>query len=151
MQAVDVALSQLGVVEATGNNDGIPAERYNRGDKLPWCAAFCLWCNAASDDVKVAGSVAEFYRMRAVSEFEAEMKRRGWWFPVDGKRVPVRNDFVFYVGRGASDSGPGRHMGIVERADGNMIHTIEGNLGNRVARASHPVRSPKITGYAHAP
>ena len=29
------------------------------------------------------------------------------------------------------------HIGIVERVDGNTVHTIEGNTSNRCARRTH--------------
>ena len=38
------AKTQIGVREATGNNDGVPSERYSNGQKEPWCANFVSWC-----------------------------------------------------------------------------------------------------------
>lgn len=44
----DVYLSQVGVKEATGNNDGPEVEKYLRstglGKGFAWCAAFVHWC-----------------------------------------------------------------------------------------------------------
>jgi hypothetical protein len=44
---IDTALSQVGVREATGNNDGKSVEKYlkacNLGKGYAWCAAFITW------------------------------------------------------------------------------------------------------------
>lgn len=153
--AIDVALTQLDVREATGQNDGIPATRYNRGDCLPWCAAFCLWCNEQSGmDARVVVNPPDYWMFRAVAQFELAMKRRGWWAAASS--TPARNDFVFFANRGASDAHPaGRHMGIVEGLSGHLLATVEGNWQNRVARLVHDLSRPavrdRITGFARVP
>lgn len=49
----DIYLSQLGVREATGNNDGPEVEMYLRstglGKGYAWCAAFVHWCLEEAD------------------------------------------------------------------------------------------------------
>lgn len=158
MLTVEIAQTQLGVTEATGNNDGIPAERYNYGEKLPWCSAFILWCNFHSDDVKLATTKAERFDFRSVQILEDALKKRGWWLSPQG-RLPQKNDLIFFADRGASDAAgkaPGRHIGIVEALNaGHLVSSIEGNWGNRVARVSHDLLVPKdagrITGYARFP
>lgn len=157
-RTVDVALTQLDVKEATGANDGTPAERYGAGDKLPWCASFLLWCNAQSEDAKLAPTKAAYYRLRAVSELEAEMKRRGSWRALTSKDFPTGNCLLFFRDRGASDAAvSGRHVGIVVETQvlssgKHLVHTVEGNVGNRVQRLKHDLSNPKtvarITGFA---
>lgn len=145
IKASDVALSQVGVSESGGENCGIPAERYMRGDELAWCAGFALWCNANSDDVKVARTDAEYYRMRLVQNFEDEMKARGWWLPPTAE--PQEGDFVFCQTRGESDPGKGRHMGIATAFKDGYVETVEGNSGNRVAQRRYKHGDSYITGY----
>lgn len=150
IQAIDVALSQLGVHEDTGKNDGIPAERYMRGDKLAWCAGFALWCNAVSDDENVAATTAEHYAMRSVTTFIEVMKRKAMF--VHKRQPPQRNDFVFF-GNTDSDVGiVGHHMGIVEDVDveAGTFTSIEGNYGNAVMRVKHRMSDPTILGYGRA-
>lgn len=158
---IDIALTQLGVSELSGQNDGVPAERYNRGDELPWCAAFCLWCNEHSDEVLIAENNVRFYANRAVQGFEDDMKKRGWWLPVQ-VTVPKRGDLIFFGDRGASDKSlAGRHMGIIEKVVQSekfpffILTTVEGNLGNKVQRVVHDLGNPKtlarITGYSRIP
>jgi len=160
---IDVAVTQLGVKEATGQNDGIPAERYNKGDKLPWCAAFALYCNANSDEQLAAETLKDWYLERAVQTFEDHAKAKGWWYAPE--KFPQRGDYIFFGTRGASDkatAAAGRHMGIVEKVvvvnvptPYVVLTTIEGNLGNQVARVVHSLADPttkaRITGFARIP
>lgn len=145
-----VAIGELGVREATGENDGVPATRYMDGDRLPWCAAFVLFC------LNQAGYKPPINRWlsRNVNFFESSMKDLGYW--MGPAVIPEAGDLFFMAGRDGSDSGPGRHMGLVERVDllGGKLHTIEGNYENRVARVVRTLqradlRRPRsITGYA---
>lgn len=159
---LEIALTQLGVREPSGDaNGGIPAERYNRGQRLPWCASFILYCNTQSDDPKYARTEKEWWTMRSVQAFEDEMKERGWWIPAS--MDAASGDLVFFGTRGGSDhSSIGRHIGIVERVEpvgtinpAQVIHTIEGNLGDSVKRATHDGRlhsvQQRITGFARFP
>ena len=148
--AIDIAITQLGVHEATGSNDGIPAERYMRGDKLAWCAGLMQYCNDESDDPDVARNTKEYYEMRNVRAFEDTMMARGIWF---GRNIrPRRNDFIFFGDRGDSDKAQGKfragHIGIVEKVENGYIHTIEGNTSNKVARRKYKIGHARITGFA---
>lgn len=158
-RAIDIALSQLGVHEATGKNDGIPAQRYMHGDEFAWCAGFVLYCNANSDDETLATTTKEHYEMRSVAKFMEIAKRKGIFLGVrheDGSlRVPLRNDIVFF-GNTDSDVGvKGNHIGIIEVVDtvsggAVKIQTIEGNYGNKVSRVLHTLGEKKIVGFARS-
>lgn len=147
---LEIARGEVGVAEATGHNDGVPAERYMAGERLPWCAAFVLWC------LREAGYPAPVnqWMARNVHFFEVAMKDKGYW--EDPRMTPRPGDIFFLAGRDGSDSGPGRHMGFVEAVDleRGIIRTIEGNLNNRVARGVRSLRRAgsnkgrAITGYA---
>lgn len=151
---LDVAITQLGVKEATGNNDGIPAERYTQGEELPWCASLIVWCNNHSDDEDLSPTLKDEFAMRRVQTFEDRMKERGKFFT--DPYLVQKNDIVFFKKRGNSDLGAGRHMGIVSNASRNpygagfppMIDTVEGNTSNAVDRRSYPGNDPYITGFA---
>lgn len=146
IHTIDVALSQLDITEATGHNDGVPAERYMQGDELPWCAGFVLWCNRESDDDKIATSRRLMVQLRSVNALEARMKTMERYVSRQDA-VPERNWVVFFQKRGESDPGTGRHVGIVESVTDTHIHTVEGNSGNRVCRRSYRRDDPYITGY----
>jgi len=153
-RTIDVAITQIGVKEATGKNDGVPAERYCRGNKEPWCARFVVFCNLQSTDRHVVTSEKEWWELGAVQAFEDLMRKRGWWFREIHKAQP--NDLIFFGDRGASDASlTGRHMGIVEIATPLALHTVEGNWGNAVQRVTHSFSSgtamARITGFARVP
>ena len=154
IHAIDVAISQLGVHEETGDNDGIPAERYMRGDELAWCAGLLLFCFDESDnppiwddfDPDTVNDARRYWKLRAVQSMEDWLKEVGLWF---GWRMkPQTNDIIFFASRGRSDAAAGgRHVGIVESVSDTMVSTIEGNLGNEVKRAIHSLDDRRITGY----
>lgn len=138
------AVRDLGIREATGANDGVPAQRYMRGDHLPWCAA-AVWTWHQRAGVK-AGN---YWESRNVAVFERNAQNAEKWLPPT--RTPEPGDCVFYAWRGDSDDGPGgRHMGLVESVDtlAGLLHTIEGNVGHEVKRCTRHLDSPAITGYA---
>jgi uncharacterized protein (TIGR02594 family) len=128
-----------GVREATGRNDGVPAERYNDGERKPWCASFVRWC------FEQAGTPLPGRRhlLPSVSYLEGALLARG-------ARVSRAKPgaIICFVGRASSDAGPGRHVGIVESCGpGNKITTIEGNSGDRVARRIYAADDPAIAGF----
>lgn len=150
IRALDVALSQLGVQEATGHNDGVPAERYMRGDELAWCAGFLLWCNECSDDERIAYDDATYYKCRSVTGFIEHLRKLGCFFS-RGTMEPKPNDLIFF-GNTDSDVGiAGKHCGIVDSVADGRVHTIEGNTSNRVARRSYLTSDRTILGYGRLP
>lgn len=145
---VEIALSQLGVTEATGENDGLPATRYNRSERKAWCAAFAAWVYSEAGK-KLPGNP---WMLASVQYMEDQCKAKGLWWASAITRLPKPGALIFFGNRGASDpsrSG-GRHMGIVIDVDvkSGVIHTIEGNLGNAVRKAEHPIGSNRVLGFA---
>lgn len=139
--ALAVAQSQVGVREATGNNDGIPEQRYADGRREPWCADFVTWC------FKQTGcSLPGNQRQLASVQFMEDQLKRGGHFIPNGAQPPQPGDIIFFRDRGAN-KGSGRHVGIVEKVEGDRVFTIEGNSGDRVARRSYPTSSSRISGY----
>lgn len=154
IHAIDVALTQLDVFEATGNNDGVPAERYMRGDELAWCAGFVLYCYDVSDDPDIwddfdpstVNDARRYWKLRAVKTMMAWARTMGVF--IGRNVVPSPNDVIFFDTRAGSDPGSGNHVGIVELVDDRRIHTVEGNLGDRVKQRSLPIGDRRIAGYA---
>lgn len=146
LQAIDVAITQLGVHELTGHNDGLPAIRFMDGDELEWCAGFALYCNAHSDDPKVAPDVWTHYALRNVEVFRQHLIRNGCYIE-HSVALPQRNDFIFF-GHGHADVGvSGSHIGLTESVIGGRVRTVEGNSANRVARRDYALTDPTILGY----
>jgi hypothetical protein len=154
------AQPQLGVIEKTGRNDGLPFERYvkeinaGRIKHVPWCAYFVVWCYHEAGIV-IPGNA---WKLGSVDYLEGQARLHGEWakarhvlawhkFRVD-TGWPAPSDIVFFGDRGDSDSKlTGRHCGLVEFARGDKVITIEGNKSNRVKRGSYRLDDPRITGY----
>lgn len=136
--ALASAQSQIGVREATGNNDGVPADRYSGGRQEPWCANFVAW-NFRQAGHQLPGN----QRMLAsVQYMEDTMKQNGTHFG-RGTQTPQPGDIIFF--RWADGS---RHVGMVESVANGRVNTVEGNTSNRVDRRNYSLDSGSITGYA---
>lgn len=139
----DIATSQLGVKEVAGNK-GLPFERYGiRGeDPLPWCARFVRWC------LEMAGYKIPWnrYEMASVAYLEKQFIDRGWVVT-----EPARGDIVFFKSRGKSDRGPGRHIGIVVKVWDTGFQTVEGNLGDKVAKMSYKHSTKNVSCFGRIP
>jgi hypothetical protein len=114
--ALRVAISQIGVTEhPPKSNWGPQVAGYlaSTGIKAPapWCMAFVHWCYERAG-VELGGGAS-------VGNFQAWAKQHG-----ELVAVPERGDIVCY--QFDADNWPD-HVGIVERAAGRSIHTVEGN------------------------
>ena len=141
---LDKARSQLGVQEATGANDGIPAERYMQGDKLPWCAGFVLWVFRECG-FQLPGNQ---FKDRAVVELEGNLSLLACEI-----ELPEPGSIIFFR-KGHVSAGPSGHVGIVEAVNPVLgtddlfwVTTIEGNNSNRVKRARYRSDDQIIKGY----
>ena len=139
---LDIVRGQLGVREATGNNDGVPSQRYMSGRKEPWCANFVSWAFRQAGTPLPGNQRA----LAGVEYMEDQMQGAGKWF-ARGSQTPKAGDIIFFANRGSSDAGPGRHVGMVEKVENGRVYTIEGNTSNMVARRSYPLDLARITGY----
>ena len=139
---IDIARRELaaGVREATGQNDGVPAERYNDGERKPWCASFVRYCFEEAG-LRLPGNR---HRLPSVAYMEEQLETAG-------ARVaePAPGAIITFRARVGSDAGPGRHVGLVEAVDGLTITTIEGNSGNAVRRRTYRQwrSDPTIAGF----
>jgi hypothetical protein len=121
-KATTAYLSQVGVRERTGRNDGVEVEAYLRsvglGKGYPWCAAFTNWCLLQAGGTPPKSGYVPV------------------WFPKDkivyrqGKevsRMPLRGDtFGIYF----RNMGRLAHIGFVHTwGEGKYVTTIEGNTG----------------------
>lgn len=123
--SLQIALSQLGVRELSGHNDGPAVESFLRsiglGKGFSWCGAFVYWCvneaakvlNLPNPLVKTGGVLYQ-------------------WQYTKCKKVlsnPQRGDiFIIDHGRGLG------HTGRVVDVVGSKIITIEGNANNNGSR-----------------
>jgi hypothetical protein len=106
-----IARSQIGVREATGNNDGARVETYLSVTKLkkgnPWCASFISWT------FKIAGFAAP---------------RTAWspsLFPL--AKQTINPHIADVLGIYSLELKRIAHCGLVERIEHNWLITVEGN------------------------
>lgn len=150
---VQIAISQLGVKEATGHNDGIPAKRYAAGRQESWCADFVVWVWAA------AGRPLEGNKHKLPSVaymMQEQIRVDAFWAscgPVDSVAFPRPADIVFFDWRIDSDAGKGLHVELIERVEidvaavgGLWLHTIGGNVGDAVMRRRRNLHN--VLGFA---
>ncbi len=110
-----------------------------------WCAGFVGRC------LIEAGALIPWWSLLCTTlwqrlESRAELHL---WFP--GAELPEPGDLVFF-GRSPGDL---HHVGLVERAEGLTLHTVEGNTQEvpggpsvAVARRTHDLVTADVFGFA---
>ncbi len=125
--------AELGVKEATGNNDGERVETYLRyvglGKGYEWCSAFCSWSygQAGRAVPRNPWSPALFPKVRII-----------WQQGKTPVRLPQTGD-VF----GVWNNSLGRiaHVGFVDQWTTHYLLSVEGNSNDAVERRRRPHKS----------
>lgn len=131
---VQIAQSQI------GNIGGRPYwSWYGFDSRVEWCACFVSWCMNEAGLIE-NGSVPKFaYCPTGIQWF----KEHHQWKPRGS--IPQPGDVIFFDWQvdGISD-----HVGIVERVEGNIVYTIEGNsINDECRQRNYEVNSRYIYGY----
>lgn len=121
-QLLDIAESQVGVRELTGNNDGKQVKEYLQSVGLkegyPWCTAFVVWCHLQiSYDFPIpvtAWSPALFTHNLV---YHKHHQRISPWIPRGGEAAGI-----YYASKKRV-----AHAVIIERQQSNHFITYEGN------------------------
>jgi hypothetical protein len=132
-QVQQTYLSQVGVREATGHNDGIQVEKYLASTGLnqgyAWCAAFVNWTLEQNDiegPQKAAWSPSWFPKTRIVQKDKAQ-------------KGDVFGIYFRSKGRIA-------HVGFIDRYQGKTVMTVEGNTNDAGSREGDGVyRKRRLT------
>lgn len=145
--AVRVAISQTGVRERPGNR-GARIINYRRAvlgygenprSAEPWCADFVSWAwRRAGVPIGFDGRGSDY-----VPELVAWARLTRRWHWARAGYTPRSGDLIVYKS-GGSQRG---HIGLVVKLQGGRVHTVEGNLGDRVMRRSVKGWAPMVTGY----
>jgi hypothetical protein len=115
-----VYLSQVGVRERTGHNDGVQVEKYLGYCHLPkgseWCSAFVSWCfgQAQIKTLRTGYSPAWYDKRRVIY-------RHGWAAPT---QTPQPGDLVLYF---INYKGRIGHVGFFDKYGEKYCETVEGN------------------------
>ncbi len=143
-----IAAGELGYEEiktSPGQEDGWTKYAIDYGiDKYSaWCACFVSWC---AKQVGVRDTLIPKYAW--VLSGKAWYQSRGRYQSVSSSYVPRKGDVIFFHSVGASTTS-GNHTGLVEAYDpeAQIIYTIEGNIGDKVNRATHDRHSGYVVGF----
>ena len=138
-----IARGEIGVTE---NPKGTNRVKYNKeyygrnvsGSGYPWCAVFVWWC------FKHAGLSSLIPKTASCAVLMNYFQRAGRFHTSD----PKAGDVVFYDW---DNNGQPDHVGIVEGVlAAGKINTIEGNLGDKVAKRTYTGRNlpgGRVLGY----
>lgn len=117
-QIVEIAKKEI------GSSNGEKYWRWYEFDSYAeWCACFVSWCGEQAGLLD-RGAMPKFSLCKnGVDWFKSHGK---WW---DRGAIPSTGSLIFFDwdGDGVSD-----HVGIVEKCEEGIIHTIEGNTGTRI-------------------
>lgn len=122
-----------------GNVGGLKfCKWYGFNGRVEWCACFVSWCANQCGYIE-KGIIPKF---AAVGDGVDWFKARGRFR--NNKYIPHPGDIIFFDW-GAD--GIRDHVGFVERCDGKMVYTIEGNSGDACRRLAYRVGHPEVLGF----
>lgn len=121
-----IYISQIGVREATGKNDGKDVEKYLRstglGKGYAWCAAFVHWC---LDQAKIPNTI------NAYSPTAHNPKNIVWFKHRFEKDIQAGDVFTLWYAK----LGRIAHTGFVDRRINSSIYeSVEGNTNEAGSR-----------------
>lgn len=137
-EIVTVALSQV------GNVGGQPYwSWYGFESRVDWCACFVSWC-ANECGYLDAGVIPKFASCSIGIQW---FRERGLW--QDGSYEPRPGDLIFFDwdDEDEGQDGAADHVGIVEKVDGGIVYTVEGNSGNACRERQYAIGHAEIYGY----
>ncbi len=129
---VAVALTQ------EGNSGDTYWSWYGFAGRVEWCACFVSWCADQCGYIDSGVMPRVSLCSDGVRWFEQHGRFR------DGSYVPAAGDIIFFDW---GNDGTIDHVGIVENVIDGVVHTVEGNSGDKVRRKSYLVGSSVIYGY----
>lgn len=137
-EIVTVALSQL------GNVGGRPYWFwYGFESRVDWCACFVSWC-ANECGYLDAGVIPRFASCSIGIQW---FRERGLWQDRDYEPRPGDLIFFDWDDEDEGQDGAADHVGIVEKVDGGIVYTVEGNSGNACRERQYAIGHAEIYGY----
>jgi hypothetical protein len=112
---------------------------YGFSERVHWCAIFVSWVAGQAGFID-AGIIPRFSSCAVGIQW---FRDRGQWQD-SGDYIPRPGDLIFFDWE---PDGTADHAGIVERVDGDHVHTIEGNSSDSVRRRTYRLDSDRIFGY----
>ena len=133
-----MALSQL------GNVGGRPYwSWYGFESRVDWCACFCF---LVRQRVRLSGH-RRHPKVRKLLHRPPVVPGRGLWR--DHSYEPRPGDLIFFDwdDEDEGQDGAADHVGIVEKVDGGIVYTVEGNSGNVCRERQYAIGHYEIYGY----
>ena len=149
---VAIARSQVGYreseidfrIEEDGSVSGYTMYGSDYGSTYgEWCAMFVTWCLKKADI-----SNGDFPYAANCSKWKASLRYRGAYEDDEDHYRPRPGDLVFFCKEDKKTNVP-THVGIVEKVEGDVITTIEGNSYKSVLRKKYRLSNREIVGYAN--
>lgn len=114
---------------------------YGFNGRVEWCATFVSYV-ADKAGLIADGKVPKHASCAmGVSWFN----ERGKYKPRSSGYTPQAGDIIYFDWSGGGTGGD--HVGLVEKVEGNTVHTIEGNSGDALARRTYSLSDSVISGY----
>jgi hypothetical protein len=145
IKSLEIALAQEGVSEEPkGSNSGPVVNQYLKsvglGKGYPWCMAFVYWCvGKAANMLEVKNPLVKTGGV--MLQWNTTNLRK---LPKTSKGIKPGDIFIMEFPGGTG------HTGFVEKVEGKVVYTIEGNTnddgsreGYEVARRERPLSSFK--------
>lgn len=143
----DIAAVALNEVKEENNGGGKFWSYLGFAQKVPWCASFVSWCGNQCGYYNTDGSIMP--KSALCDDFRTFYKNIGKWQDAQahgGTYIPKRGDFIVFNWKGNPDAKLD-HIGIVTKADGQNVKTVEGNSSDAVREKVYPLSSTSIIGY----
>ena len=140
LSIVQFALSKVG----TGGQE---SWAYFGGWEDQWCSMFVSFCAGScgfEDLVKKTASCDEGMNW---------FKSKGLWQSRSSGYEPKPGDFIYFTWKTPPNPNDAQHVGIVEKVEGGIVYTVEGNTGGggiyntKVNKKSYSLTSTCIIGY----
>ena len=129
------AIVNVAAGELNNTNETKYVEMFGEPNGTAWCSEFVAWCAKKSGYVD-AGIIPKF---AGADEGAAWFQKQGLF--QDRNYTPSAGDILFTGGGSAT------HTALVASVENGVIHTIEGNVGDKVKKCTHKVGDSNIYGY----
>lgn len=136
-------ISQIGVRELTGNNDGKAVETYlhycglSKGE--PWCASFVCWIYGQNNiSNPKSGYCPDLFKQKDIV----------WKRNSNHNTLPIRSDIfgIYFL-----DKKRIAHTGFIEKWTSTQVYTVEGNTNQSGSREGDGVyRKIRLTRQIYA-
>lgn len=128
--------------EQLGNVGGQPYwSWYGFSSRVEWCCCFVSWC--ANECGYIEDGIIPKYSV--VDDGADWFKAKGQW--LDKDEEPQAGMIIFFDWEYDGLDGGGDHTGIVEKVEGGIVYTIEGNSSDTCQEHSYSIGHNEILGY----